>query len=405
VKFNLSGCDGKWCWCVIAAAVVSVAVLSPASAAESRKSARHVRGPLDLLSGLFKPNPPAKRKAQNSGRLAVPKGQAQAKGQPAVPKAQPAVPKAQPAVPKAQAAAPSEPAASKEQAVPGEQAAPKEHAAPKAHVVPVAKDSGGVDSGAVSASLPAALSASLPGSLPGSSSCRRALTASLADAPSIPDIHGPGACGGVDLVRLEAVVLPDKRKVAIKPPAILRCEMAAAVVAWVRGEAVKLTATMGTLSELDNFDSYECRGRNRVAGAQLSEHGLANALDVRALRLADGRRIGLTDANVAHELRQSARQSLCGRFTTVLGPGSDGYHEDHIHLDLRQRHRGFRICHWEVRDGKGTAAAAQAGKEPSGKDHSGKDLSGRNHSGKGGDHSETIAMPSLAAGASHAGKQ
>ena len=44
------------------------------------------------------------------------------------------------------------------------------------------------------------------------SACRLALTEEIAVAPSIPDIRGPGACGGEDLVRLEAIVLPDKRR-------------------------------------------------------------------------------------------------------------------------------------------------------------------------------------------------
>ena len=49
---------------------------------------------------------------------------------------------------------------------------------------------------------------------PPPSACRLALTDAIAIAPSIPDIRGPGGCGGEDLVRLEAIVLPDKRQVA-----------------------------------------------------------------------------------------------------------------------------------------------------------------------------------------------
>ena len=88
------------------------------------------------------------------------------------------------------------------------------------------------------------------------------------------------------------------------------------------------------LSELDNFDSFECRGRNRVVGAKLSEHGLANALDVRGLKFANGRSLSLTDRILPRETRENLLHSVCTRFTTVLGPGSDWYHEDHIHLDL-----------------------------------------------------------------------
>jgi hypothetical protein len=104
------------------------------------------------------------------------------------------------------------------------------------------------------------------------------------------------------------------------------------------------------VTDLDNFDSYECRGRNRVAGAKLSEHGHANALDVRALKLANGQSIALTERATPRDLRESVLQSMCARFSTVLGPGSDGYHEDHIHLDLIERRSNYRICQWAVWD-------------------------------------------------------
>jgi hypothetical protein len=183
------------------------------------------------------------------------------------------------------------------------------------------------------------------------SACRLALTEEIAIAPSIPDIRGPGACGGEDLVRLEAVVLPDKRKVTVKPAAILRCTMASAIADWLRKDMVPLATSLGTtIGELDNFDSFECRGRNRVAGALLSEHGKANALDVRGIKLANGQSIGLTDRTMPREVRERVLHSVCTRFSTVLGPGSDWYHEDHIHLDLAQRRNDYRICQWNVWD-------------------------------------------------------
>lgn len=190
------------------------------------------------------------------------------------------------------------------------------------------------------------------GAPPAPSACRLALTDSIAIAPSIPAITGPGGCGGDDLVRLEAVVLPDnKGRVAVKPAAVLRCTMASAIADWIRTDIAPLAEAQGTrLSDLDNFDSFECRGRNRVAGAILSEHGRANALDVRALKLATGVSISLTDRSVPRDVRETVLHSVCKRFTTVLGPGSDGYHEDHIHLDLAERRSGYRICQWDVWD-------------------------------------------------------
>jgi hypothetical protein len=187
--------------------------------------------------------------------------------------------------------------------------------------------------------------------LPSPSACRLALSEEIAIAPSIADIHGEGGCGGEDLVRLEAVVLPDKSRVSMKPAAILRCPMASAVAEWLRTDVAPLAADLGSvIRDLDNADSYDCRGRNRMAGAKLSEHGRANALDVRALRLANGRSISFTDRTVPREIRESVLHSVCARFSTVLGPGSDGFHEDHIHLDLIERHNNYRICQWEVWD-------------------------------------------------------
>jgi hypothetical protein len=198
------------------------------------------------------------------------------------------------------------------------------------------------------ADKPSEQAASVP---PPPSACRLALTDEIAIAPSIPDIHGAGGCGGEDLVRLEAVVLPDKRRVSVKPAAILRCAMASAIADWIRTDIAPLAASLGSvISDLDNFDSFDCRGRNGVLGARLSEHGRANALDVRALKLANGQSISLVDRTVSREVRESVLRSVCARFSTVLGPGSDGYHEDHIHLDLMERHNNYKICQWDVWD-------------------------------------------------------
>jgi hypothetical protein len=193
--------------------------------------------------------------------------------------------------------------------------------------------------------------APVPQPTPQPSACRLALTDTIAIAPSIPDIKGTGGCGGEDLVRLEAIVLPDKRRVSVKPAAILRCPMASALAEWIRSDIAPLAERLGSaVTDLDNFDSFECRGRNRIVGAKLSEHGRANALDVRAFKFADGSLISLTDRTVPRGLRESVLHSACTRFSTVLGPGSDGYHEDHIHLDLMERRNNYRICQWDVWD-------------------------------------------------------
>jgi hypothetical protein len=184
------------------------------------------------------------------------------------------------------------------------------------------------------------------------SACRLRLTTDWAIAPSLPPLTGAGECGVDDVVRLEAVVLADKTRVAVTPPATMRCSLAEALVHWVREDVAPAVRSLdgATLKSIDNYASYDCRGRNRVVGAKLSEHGKANALDVRSVKLANGSVLGLTDVNVAKDFREGLKKVTCARFSTVLGPGSDGYHEDHVHVDLAERHSGYRICHWDVRE-------------------------------------------------------
>jgi hypothetical protein len=182
------------------------------------------------------------------------------------------------------------------------------------------------------------------------SECRLRLEA-FAAIVAMPRLIGPGACGGGDMVELGAVRLINGGSVTFNPKPLLRCEMAESLASWVRDEAAPRLAKAGNvLRQVETYDDFECRGRNRVNGAKLSEHGKGNAVDVRALTLADKHVLVLTDVTVPKELRTELRDSACARFTTVLGPGSDGHHDSHIHLDLIQRRNGFRMCQWEVRE-------------------------------------------------------
>lgn len=192
--------------------------------------------------------------------------------------------------------------------------------------------------------------AAVPAAPPPPSACQLALAQKAAILP-LPPITGPGECGVPDAIRLDGFVLTDWSRVILNPPAILRCEMALAVVDWMREDVAATAASMGGhLVAVENYDSYDCRGRNRVAGAKTSEHGKGNAIDIRAFRFADGRRIEWTDMSVERAPREKLKASACARFSTILGPGSDGYHESHVHVDLAERHGRQGMCHWNVLD-------------------------------------------------------
>jgi hypothetical protein len=194
-------------------------------------------------------------------------------------------------------------------------------------------------------SLPA-----VPAEPPAVSACQLRIP-QVATVAMLPPILAANGCGIDDPVELSAVIARDGRRIAVNPPAKLRCTTAEAVASWIRDDVAPVAATLGgALTAVTNFDSYECRGRNRIAGAKISEHGKGNAIDIRALTLADGRTLELTDIHVAKAARERLKASACARFMTVLGPASDGFHENHIHVDLAERRSGYRICQWAVHD-------------------------------------------------------
>ncbi len=190
------------------------------------------------------------------------------------------------------------------------------------------------------------------------SDCDRQLDKIAVERP-LGALTAPGECGAPDAVLLESVTLPDRSKVALVPPATLRCPMATAIAQWVREDLVPLATKLGSpLRALENIGSYECRGRDWVHGATLSEHGRANALDLRAFKLGSGKVFVLADPKAAKDFRDGVRQSACARFMTVLGPGADGAHSEHVHVDLAPRHNGYKICQWDVRQPVAPPAAA-----------------------------------------------
>jgi hypothetical protein len=210
--------------------------------------------------------------------------------------------------------------------------------------------------------LPRARPESAPGDLVSTAktatpnSCQSRL-ADFAVFQPLPPITGPGECMATDVVTLYAVLLPEKRRVVFSPPATLRCAMAETVAEWITKDVVPIIGSMGTsLNSIEIPESFGCRPRNGVSGAQISEHGHANALDVGSFKLTNGEVVELTNTRVAASLREKLRNSACARFSTVLGNGADTYHDTHVHIDLMERNNHYTICQWEVLNAPQTAS-------------------------------------------------
>lgn len=141
-------------------------------------------------------------------------------------------------------------------------------------------------------------------------------------------------CGLSDGVRVTSV-----SGVRLSQSATIDCETAKALNTWV---SKVLQPTYGdAVVELRVAGHYVCRPRNNRSGAKISEHGRGKAIDISAFKLSSGKVLSVQggfDQNM-----RKAHKGACGIFGTTLGPGSDGYHEDHLHFDTAH-HRNGSYC-------------------------------------------------------------
>lgn len=150
-------------------------------------------------------------------------------------------------------------------------------------------------------------------------------------------------------VRISSLPAGDRR-VDLPANPLVDCAYALQFADFAARLAIPLgpRAMHASLVAFDTGPGYECRGRNRVAGARISAHGKGIALDVSGFVFEDGRKVvvaGQRDAG-SRAYFTALRKGSCEWFTTVLGPGSDGYHEQHLHFDIEQHGRHNKhYCH------------------------------------------------------------
>jgi hypothetical protein len=114
--------------------------------------------------------------------------------------------------------------------------------------------------------------------------------------------------------------------------------------------------------EIKQISAYSCRGMNGNSRAHISEHAFGNALDIAGFTLADGRHISVKDGWKGMPEEQGflrdVQAAACQQFSTVLAPGSNAYHYDHIHVDLMRRASQRIICEPAAMSGAEVAARA-----------------------------------------------
>ena len=158
---------------------------------------------------------------------------------------------------------------------------------------------------------------------------------------SIPPIPSKvSGCGLEDGVKVTAV-----SGIPLSIPATVDCATAKALKTWVdKGIVPAVGNRGGGVARLELAGSYTCRARNNQKGSKISEHGRGRAIDLKGIRLANGKVISVLDGWKSEaKLLKAVHKSACGPFGTVLGPKSDRFHQDHIHVDTA-RHQNGSYC-------------------------------------------------------------
>jgi extensin-like protein len=182
------------------------------------------------------------------------------------------------------------------------------------------------------------------------------------DLPTAREARRPVPLGPTRAPRVVAAT----GTVTVTPNATLACPIVSALDQWI-ATSVQPSAMRWfgqPVVEIKQISAYSCRGMNGNPRARISEHAFGNALDIASFTLADGRRItvknGWRGAPEEQGFLRDVQGSACERFTTVLAPGSNVFHYDHMHVDLMRRSGGYRACNPRAVSGEEVAARVRA---------------------------------------------
>jgi hypothetical protein len=151
----------------------------------------------------------------------------------------------------------------------------------------------------------------------------------------LPDRERGGGCSTIGTVQLLDVGVPTTNLGA------MRCGLAEAYAGWVRNAVAPAAHQIlgSDLVKVETFGTYACRNVIGTAySGHLSGHAIANAVDVSAFDLADGRRISILDDwhssdDHVRDFLATIHASACKRFGTVLSPDYNAAHRNHLHLE------------------------------------------------------------------------
>ncbi|MGR3491647.1 MAG: extensin-like domain-containing protein [Shimia sp.] len=176
----------------------------------------------------------------------------------------------------------------------------------------------------------------------------------LATLPELGAVFTPAEDITRDAMRgcavFDPVTVTEVAGIAVEPPATMTCPTAAAFARWTRdfaAPAARALGNRGALIAVRQYGTYSCRNVNNAATGRRSQHSFGRAIDVSGFEFEDGSVIP-----VAPHRRGSPEQAFqgvvraagCLTFSTIIGPGGDAFHDDHLHMDTAPRRSAFRYC-------------------------------------------------------------
>lgn len=174
----------------------------------------------------------------------------------------------------------------------------------------------------------------------------------LATLETAPLRFTPQADRNLDLeCSFRNVVRVERSSLAYSSGFVATCPLAVAIALFER-HALQPAADDAfgqPVAAITHLGTYACRNVYGRESGRRSQHATANAIDLAAFRLKDGKTINLrrdwADAGTAADDPEAAflrdlRDRACRIFPTVLGPDYNAAHADHFHLDMG----GFSIC-------------------------------------------------------------
>ncbi len=161
----------------------------------------------------------------------------------------------------------------------------------------------------------------------------------------LPSKSFDGGCRMIDTIKLMDFGTPTTNLGA------MTCPLASSFTDWARyGVAPAAKHYLGSeVVKIETMGTFNCRAVNGSRSGKLSEHAFANAVDVSAFVLRDGRRVsvlnGWRGSSEEQAFLRRLHQSACKRFGTVLGPDYNAAHANHFHFDMaKSTSNGTAYC-------------------------------------------------------------